>query len=91
MKNKKIIKKIKSSAKSVTKKTKSLVKKTNKKASKIVKTLKKEWRKEQPQREKLKSAANKALEHGIKISGDVFETIRKDLDEINKQNKGKKK
>lgn len=87
MKNKKTINKIKSTTKGVAKKTKSFLKKTNKKADEIANILEKQWTKEQPQREKFKKDAGKALEHGIKISGDVFETIKKDIDEIKKQNK----
>lgn len=80
MKNKKI------TAGSASKKTKSFIKKAGKGAGKISKTIQKQWKKEQPRREKLMIAANKALKHGIKIGGDVFETIRKDLNEINNQN-----
>jgi hypothetical protein len=91
MKKKKTIKKIKSATKSMAKKTKSFAKKTSNKVSNIADTLQKEWKKEQPQREKLEKAASKALEHSVKIGGDVFETIRKDIDKINKQKKGKNK
>jgi hypothetical protein len=88
MKKKKTIKKIESVAKGAVIKTKSFMKKTNKKVSNIASTLKEEWEKEQPQREKLKNAASKVLERGMKISGDVIETIRKDIGEINnKKNK----
>lgn len=90
MKKKKTIKKIKSATKDITKKTGSFMKKANKKANDIASTLKKQWKKEQPQREKFKIAASKALGDGIKISGDVFETIRKDINEIKRQNKAKK-
>jgi len=91
MKNKITTKKIKSVAKKVSKKTGVFMKKAGKKAGKMAKTLQKEWKKEQPEREELMRVANKALEHGIKIGGDVFETIKKDINEINNQNnKGKK-
>lgn len=86
MKKKKTIRKIKSATKDIAKKTKSFMKKANG----IVGTLKKQWEKEQPQREKFKIAANKALGNGIKISGDVFATVRKDINEIKRQNKAKK-
>ena len=88
MKNKITTKKIKSVTKSVSKKTGSFIKKTGQKAGKIVKTLQTQWKKEQPEREKLMNTANKALEQGIKIGGDVFETIKKDINEINNK-KGK--
>jgi len=91
MKKKKTIKKIESATKAMAKKTKSFAKKTSKKVSNVTSTLQKEWKKEQPQREKLKNAANKALEHGVKIGNDVFETIKKDIKEINNQNKSKNK
>jgi hypothetical protein len=91
MKNKKTIKKIKSATKSIENKTKSFVKKTSKEVSKVANTLQKQWKKEEPQREKLKNAAGKAIEHGIKISSDVFEIIKKDINEINNQKKGKNK
>lgn len=87
---KKAIKKIKSATKDMTKKTESFLKKTGKKASEIASTLEKQWKKERPQREKLKKAADKALENGIKISGDVFETVRKDINEIKRRGKVKK-
>jgi hypothetical protein len=90
MEKKKTIKKIKSTTKDITKKTKSFLKKTSKKAGEVVNTLEKQWKKEQPQREKLKKVANKTLKNSIKISEDVFETIKKDIDEIKKQNKSKK-
>ena len=83
-------KKIESKTKEMTKKTKLFVKKANKEADNIVSTLKKQWKKEQPGRERLKTAAKKTLENGLKISGDVFETIRKDVNEIKRQ-KGAKK
>lgn len=91
MKNKKTIRKIKSTTKGVAKKTKAFLKKTNKKADEIANILEKQWKKEQPQREKLKKDASKVLEHGIKISGDVFETIKRDIDEIKKQGKANTK
>ena len=34
-------------------------------------------------REELKKAVGNALEDGIKIGGDIFETIKKDIKEIN--------
>ena len=56
--NKKVVKKIKSIVKSSAKKTGALMKKVGKKANKegvkAVKAFKKEWKKEQPQREKYK-------------------------------------
>jgi hypothetical protein len=88
MKNKITTKKIKSVAKKMSNKTGVFMKKAGKKAGKMAKTLQKEWKKEQPQREELMNSANKAFEHGIKIGGDIFETIKKDINEIN--NKGKK-
>jgi len=91
MKKKKTIKKIKLSTKGMAKKTKSFVKKASKEVSGVANTLQKQWKKEQPQREKLKNAAKKMLEDGVKISGDVFETIKKDIEEIRNKNKGKKK
>jgi len=90
MQKKKTIKKIKLATKDVTKKTKSLLKKTNKKAIDIASTLKKQWKKERPQRDKFKRATKKALENSVKIGGDVFETIRNDINEIKRQNKAKK-
>lgn len=74
----------------MTKKTGSFLKKTSKKAGEIASALEKQWKKEKPQREKLKKAAAKALKNGIKIGGDIFETIRKDINEIKKQGKAKK-
>lgn len=91
MKKKKTIKKIKSATKGAAKKTKSFVKKTSNKVSDVADNLQKQWKKEQPQREKLKKAANNALENSVKIGNDVFETIRKDIKEINTQNKSKNK
>ena len=91
MKNKITTKKIKSVAKKVSNDTGVFIKKAGKKAGKMAKTLQKEWKKEQPEREELMKVGKKALEHGIKIGGDVFETIKKDMNEINNQNsKGKK-
>lgn len=90
MKKKKAIKKIKSATKDVAKKTGSFLGKTNKKAGEIVNTFEKQWKKERPQREKIKKAANKVLKDSAKIGSDVFETIRKDIDEIKKQGKAKK-
>lgn len=91
MKNKITTKKIKSVAKAVSKKTELFMKKTGKKAGKIVKTLQQQWKKEQPEREELMNNANKALEQGVKIGGDVFETIKKDINEINNKNSKNKK
>ena len=91
MKKKKTIKKIESVTKDMAKKTKSFVKKTSNKVSDVANTLQKQWKKEQPQREKLKNTASKVLEHGVKISGDIFETIKKDIEEINNHKKGKNK
>lgn len=91
MKNKITTKKIKSVAKRVSNKTGVFMKKAGKKAGKMAKILQKEWKKEQPQREELIKAANKAFEHGIKIGGDVYETIKKDINEINNQNNKDKK
>ena len=85
MEKKKIIKKIESATKDMTEKTGSFLKKTSNKAREIAGTLEKQWEKEQPQREKFKKVAGKALEAGVKISGDVLETIRKDIDEIKGQ------
>ena len=79
MKNKITTKKIKSVAKKVSNKTGVFMKKAGKKAGKMSEALQKEWKKEQPQREELMNAANKAFEHGVKIGGDVFETIKKDI------------
>lgn len=90
MKNKKTIKKIESTTKDIAKKTKSFVKKTSTKVSHVADTLQKQWKKEEPQREKLKNAASKTLEYGVKIGTDVFETIKKDIEEINSKNKKKK-
>ncbi len=90
MKNKKTIKKIKSSAKGIVKNTKTFLKKTNKQADQLALALKKEWKKEAPQREQLKQTTKRALGHGLKIGNDVFETIRKDIKEIQSQKKGKK-
>lgn len=72
------------------KKTKSFIKKAGKKTSDIVSALETQWEKEKPQREKLKISAKKALENGIKVGSDVFETIKRNVDEIKKQ-KGAKK
>ena len=91
MNKKKTIKKIESATKDMAKKTKSFAKKTSNKVSNVASTLQKQWKKEQPQREKFKNAANKALEQGVKIGNDVFETIKKDIKEINNKNKSKKK
>jgi len=91
MKNKITVKKIKSVAKKASNKTGVFMKKAGKKAGKISEALQKEWKKEQPQREELMKAGKRALEHGIKIGGDVFETIKKDINEINHQKKGKNK
>lgn len=90
MKNKKTITKIRSATKKTARKTQTFMKKINKKATDISSTLKKQWDKEQPQREELKKSINKTLEDGIKIGGNVFKTIRKDVNEIKKQNKAKK-
>jgi len=88
MKNKITTKKIKSAAKKVSSKTKVFVKTAEKKAGKIADSFKKEWKKEQPQREELMRAGKKALENGLKIGGDVLETIKKDIAEISsKKNK----
>jgi len=78
-------------AKKVSNETGIFMKKAGKKASKMARTLQKEWKKEQPQREELMKAGKKALEHGIKIGGDIFETIKKDINEINNQNSKNKK
>jgi hypothetical protein len=87
MEKKKTIKKIKSVTKGMTKKTELFLKRTSKEASGIAGTIEKQWKKERPQREKLKKVAQKALANGIKISGDVFKTIRKDIYEIKRQGK----
>ncbi len=79
MKKQKTVKKIKSSVRSAIAKTGSFIKKANKKADKAVKVLAKEWKKETPQREKYLRQAKKVGEKLNKISGDVFETIKKDL------------
>jgi hypothetical protein len=91
MKNKITTKKIKLVAKKVSNETGVFMKKAGKNAGNMAGRLQKEWKKEQPQREELMSTANKALEHGIKIGGDVFETIKKDINEINNQNNKKNK
>ena len=79
-------KKIKSAVGNARKKTGLLIKKAKKKGGEVVKSFRKEWKKEQPHREKygeeLKEAARKALEGGVKIGGDVVETIKKDINEI---------
>ena len=96
-----MIKKIKVFAKSVGKKTRTFMKKAGKKANteggKIIKAVKKEWKKEQPQREEYKKkiieTANKAearamklfkegIKNSIKIGSDVADTIKKDIKEI---------
>lgn len=86
MKKKKTIKKIKSATKDIKKKTKLFTEKVDD----IAGLLKKQWKKEQPEREKFKIATDKALKNGIKIGNDVFETIKKDVNEIKRQNKTKK-
>jgi hypothetical protein len=91
MKNKKTNKKIKLTTKSVVKGTKSFVKKASNKAAEMKNTLQKQWKKEQPQREELMTNANKALEQGIKIGGDIFETIKKDMKAINTPNNKRSK
>lgn len=91
MKNKITTKKIKLVAKKVSNKTEVFMKKAGKKAGKMSESLQKQWKKEQPQREELMEAGKKALEHGIKIGGDVFEIIKKDINEINNQNGKDKK
>jgi len=78
MKNKKTIGKIKLTTTDIKKKAKSFTKKV----TSVADTLKKQWEKEQPQRDKFKIFAKKALKNGIKISDDVFETIQKDINEI---------
>lgn len=84
-------KKIKTIVKGAAKKTGSFIKKTNTKAGEMAKNLKKEWKKEKPQREELKKTAGKAFGQGMKIGKDVFETIKKDLNEIKKSNNKKTK
>ncbi len=95
-------KKFKKITKSAVKKTGVFMKMANKKAGKAVKAIKKEWKKEQPQRDQykkeIKIAAekagkkglkifNKGLKNSIKIGGDVADVIKKDLKEIYKNNK----
>lgn len=84
-------KKTKSVAKDVMKKTKVLAGKANKKAGQAMKSIQKEWKKEQPHREKygeeLKAAADKIITGGVKIGTDVVNTIKKNIDEINNQKK----
>ncbi len=94
-------------AKDVAKKTGTFMKKAGKKANteggKMVKAFKKEWKKEQPQREeykkKIMETANKAgvrgmelfkegVKNSVKIGGDVADTIKKDINEI-RSNKNK--
>lgn len=91
MKNKITTKKIKSAAKKASSKAGAFMKKVGKKAGKMSAALQKQWKKEQPQREEFMNTVNKVLEHGIKIGGDVFETIKKDINEINNPNNKDKK
>ncbi|MDP3901522.1 MAG: hypothetical protein Q8Q37_00910 [bacterium] len=85
MSNKKTIKRIKSKTKNKAKKAKLFIKKANKNVNDIVSILKKQWKKEQPQREEFKISAQKVLENSIKMGSDVFETVKKDINEIKKQ------
>ncbi|MDP3988769.1 MAG: hypothetical protein Q8P93_00845 [bacterium] len=71
MAKKKTIKKIRSATKTIAKKT-----------SKIAGALGKQWKKEEPQRKKLKKTANNVLKNSYKISSDVIKTIRKDIGEM---------
>ena len=106
MMKKKTIKKIKAITKSVSRKGGVVMKKAKKEAGKVGQAIKKEWKREAPQRARYKkeisAAAQKAgakglamlntgLNHGLKIGGDVYETIRKDINEIRsaKKTKGK--
>ena len=97
MKDKKMTKnkRRKSVAGGVVKKTRSFIGRVNKKVDMAAKAFRKDWKKGQPKREKykeeLRNTVNKVLENSIKISGDVFKTIKKDLKEINNRNKNKKK
>lgn len=72
------------------KKTKLFVKRAGKKAGVLAKGLKKEWKRAQPQRKKLKKVAGKAFKYGTKIGIDVYKTIKRDVKEINRGKKGKK-
>ncbi len=84
-------------ASGVMKKTGVFVKKAEKQSGKMVKALKKEWKRERPQREEYKKkigkVVNKArvrgmellkegVKNSIKIGGDVAHTIKKDIKEI---------
>ncbi len=98
--NKKTKKKIKSFTRSAAKETRVLMKKADKQVGKMAKAIQKEWKETKPQREKYKAelevAAKKAgkegarllkigLKNGIKIGGDVFDVVRKDVREMNKK------
>ena len=80
-------KKIKVVAKNVAKKTRLLISKANIKAGKVVRVIKKEWKKEEPQRKEfekeLKKAVGLAIKNGSKIGADIIKTIKKDISEIN--------
>ena len=100
--SKKVVKKLKLMAKGAAKKTKVLMKQANKKAGEVSKGIQKEWKREEPQREKYKAEFKKTakeagargaelLSEGLKntkkIGGDVIETIKKDMNEISEDNK----
>lgn len=82
---KKAVKRLTSAAKGAAKKTRVLLKKAGKNAAVTATALRKEWKKQQPQREIYIGQAKK-------IGGDVIATIQKDVNEFRaQQNKGKKK
>ena len=80
---KRAVKKIKSAAKSAAKKTGIFLGKAHKNATTAAKALRKEWKKQRPQREQ-------SIKDFKRIGGDVIATIRKDVNEIHAR-KSKKK
>lgn len=78
------MKKIGSATRNTVKKAGVLMKKADKGAGKAVSAFQKQWKKEGPEREKY-------IKNIKKVSGDVFDVIRKDINEIRNNNKGKGK
>ena len=71
---KKAVKRLTAAAKGAAKKTRVLLKKAGKHAAVTTTALRKEWKKQQPQREQ-------SIREFKRIGGDVIATIRKDMNE----------
>lgn len=83
--SKKTVKKITLATKRAAKKTESFARKAHTEVGKTATAIRKEWKREKPQRDE-------QIKNFRKVGGDVVETIKKDMKEIrNDTTKGKKK